>query len=618
MTSRRPRIVGCTSLCLLVVAVVMAITGSASAATAARASQSRQHLVLLLIHPSSELASFVKAVSDPASPQYRQFLGIGQLEQRFGASPQTRQAVRSWLRSRGLRGRIDPTGTFIDVTAPAAVERTDFPMLSVSRSANRVSSLTARAGRQVPAALRGSVAAVIDGDVRLPRSAPEPTSSVGPPLGTDVLIANPMGSSATGRTGTPSGCPAGKTAGPANLEPRGYAGFTPNQYLTAYGFGPLLNQIHHRGNERLALIELGGGFRQSDLNTFVTCFGVRKPNMNVIALPKRQQPTDEATLDVEVAAAAAPNVKSIDVYEAPGTLGGVINLAAETLRLRDRQPNVESSSYGLCEPEFNGAIPLLKGITSILEFDAAAGITVMSAAGDTGSTDCSLSGNSAALPIQSVDYPGSSPYATSVGGLNMKLDAANHLRSEVVWNNSPIAFGAGGGGTSLFYTRPWYQAITGAATQRSVPDVSMLADNVPGYAIYCTPPACAASASVTPGWQPVGGTSAATPLLAGGVADLDQIAAARHQPPVGFLNPLLYALGRQSGGGVLRDVTVGNNDLGKLIDKSPTGCCGAQAGYDRASGLGSVNVAAFARSADRAYRNAPRVSRPKPVPSGRG
>jgi subtilase family serine protease len=616
MTNRRPRIVGPTCLCLLIVTTMVATGGTASAATGGRPSQSRKHLILLLTHPSGGLASFVKAVSDPSSPQYRQFLPIGQLERQFGASPQTQQAVQRWLASHGLRGRIDPTGTFVDVSAPAADERTDFPMLAVSRLAKPASYRTADARRQVPTGLRGSVSAVIDGDVRLPKAADGSAVSTGSPLSVDALFPDPMGSSARGRTGTPSGCQAGQTAGPAVAESRGWAGFTPNQYLTAYGFDPLLSQIRSRGNERLALIELGGGFRQSDLNTFVKCFGIRRPNINVIALPHRQTPTGEATLDVEVAAAAAPNVKSIDVYEAPGTLGGVINLAAETLRLRNRQPNVESSSYGLCEPEFNGAVPLLKGINSILEFDAAAGITVLSAAGDTGSTDCSLKDNSAALPIQSVDYPGSSPYATSVGGLNMTLGKTNQLRTEQVWNNGPIAFGAGGGGASLLFTRPWYQSITGAAAQRSVPDVSMLADDIPGYAIYCTPPACQPTGLLTPGWDPIGGTSAATPLLAGGVADADQIAAAQGEPAIGFLNPLLYALGRRSGGGALRDVTVGNNDLGKLIDKSPTGCCSAHPGYDRASGLGSVNVAALARSADRAYRRAPRVSSPEPMPRG--
>ena len=276
--------------------------------------------------------------------------------------------------------------------------------------------------------------------------------------------------------------------------------------------------------------------------------------------------------------------------------------------------HVESLSFGLCEPEFNGAVPLLQGINSVLEFDAAAGITVLAASGDTGSTGCGFKDNHTALPLQSVDYPASSPYVTAVGGLNMTLGKANHLRTEQVWNNSPISFGAGGGGTSLVFTRPWYQSIRGAAAQRSVPDVAMLADDIPGYAIYCTPPACPTAGLFIPGWAPIGGTSAATPLIAGGIADADQIAAANHEPAIGFLNPLLYALGRHSGSGALRDVTVGNNDLGPLINKSPTGCCNAHAGYDRASGLGSINVAALAGSADRAYRRAPRVTKPEPVP----
>ncbi len=614
MTGRRLRSVELLCLCLLVFATMVAVSGTASAASASSAGQSRKQLILLLSHPSAGLAGFVKAVSDPSSPQYRQFLPVGQLERRFGAPPQTRQAVRRWLASQGLRGRIDPTGTFVDVSAPAVVERADFPMLAVSRLAEPASSLTAGARRQVPAALRGSVSAVIEGDARLPKAGDRSAVLSGSPLSADALFPNPMGSSARGRTGTPSGCRGGRAAGPAAAESRGWAGFTPNQYTTAYGFDPVLSQIHQRGSERLALLELGGGFRQSDVNTFVSCFGIRKPNINVIALPHRQPPSGEATLDVELVAAAAPNVKSIDVYEAPGTVGAVINVAAETLRLRDRRPTVESLSFGLCEPEFNGAVPLLQGINSVLEFDAAAGITVLAAAGDTGSTGCGLKDNLTALPLQSVDYPASSPYVTAVGGLNMTLGKANHLRTEQVWNNSPISFGAGGGGTSLLFTRPWYQSITGAAAQRSVPDVSMLADDIPGYAIYCTPPACPTAGLFIPGWAPIGGTSAATPLMAGGIADADQIAAANHEPAIGFLNPLLYALGRRSGSGALRDVTVGNNDLGPLINKSPTGCCNAHAGYDRASGLGSINVAALAGSADRAYRRAPRVTKPEPVP----
>ena len=99
----------------------------------------------------------------------------------------------------------------------------------------------------------------------------------------------------------------------------------------------------------------------------------------------------------------------------------------------------------------------------------------------------------------------------------------------------------------------------------------------------------------------VGGTSAATPLLAGGVADADQEAAHHHQPPLGFVNPLLYDGGAMRRLGVIREVARGNNDLGRQFFGAPLGCCTAHAGYNDAAGLGSVNVDAFSRAALRAY-----------------
>jgi len=73
-----------------------------------------------------------------------------------------------------------------------------------------------------------------------------------------------------------------------------------------------------------------------------------------------------------------------------------------------------------------------------------------------------------------------------------------------------------------------------------------------------------------------------------------------------------------------RDVTVGNNDLGRLIDRRVLGCCTAHTGYDLATGLGSanvgVNVAALAHQA--CCATAPRTAasaaaRRRPAPSGR-
>jgi uncharacterized repeat protein (TIGR03803 family) len=89
-----------------------------------------------------------------------------------------------------------------------------------------------------------------------------------------------------------------------------------------------------------------------------------------------------------------------------------------------------------------------------------------------------------------------------------------------------------------------------------------------------------ADGSTSTGW---GGTSFATPLWAGFTALVNQEAAANGQPPVGFLNPALYALGQSADyTNDFHDITVGNN-------ATPTsgGLFCAVPGYDLCTGWGS-------------------------------
>jgi kumamolisin len=590
----------------LLMALLYALSAQAAVAkTPARSARSATQLIMMLAHPSKGLAGFVRSVSDPTSPAYRHYLTIEQLERRYGAKTHTKKIVGDWLRRHGMRGRVDPTGTFVTASISSPRQRAMFPAVASTATAGPAAS----SRLAVPRALQGAVTGVIDGDVPLPG---QPTT--GGDLKPGVLTA-PLGSMAAAthassvrpRTGTPAGCSAGQNAGPVpgSTSLNGYLGFTPNQYRTAYGFAGLIKRAGTSKRPRIALVEFAQ-FSRSDVDEFTSCFGLPTPRLNVISVPKgvgHLLPViSEADLDVEVVAAAAPNA-NVDVYEAPFTTGGILLVAAQPLRDPARRPTVESASYGECEPRLSGNVQLMQAVNSILEFEAAAGISVFASAGDTGSSDCNNGGNNAAYPIRSVDFPGSSPYITSVGGTNITLTAANHLASEVVWNNSPLAFGAGGGGTSLVFRHPWYQSLHGSAMQRSVPDVAMLADNAPGYAIYCTAADCNTTGNITPGWGPVGGTSAAAPLLAAGVADADQVAARHGDPPIGFINPLLYALKRHPDTGVLHDVRTGNNDLGELIDHQPIGCCSAKPGFDYTTGLGSVNVGALARAAATAYRH---------------
>ncbi len=202
----------------------------------------------------------------------------------------------------------------------------------------------------------------------------------------------------------------------------------------------------------------------------------------------------------------------------------------------------------------------------------------------------------AILPRLAVNYPASSPFVTGVGGTNLTLNAANQIISEDVWNDAGKAAFAGGGGFSGLFNRPSYQAAVAPSGVRVVPDVSMLADLGPGYTIYCT-----AKSKFCHGWTSVGGTSAAAPLLAGGMALVDQDLARHHRAFVGLANPLLYELGDSAhAAAVFRDVTAVGNDLGPYLPEGngqPLGCCSAHAGFDAASGWGSVQVAALDQAA---------------------
>src|SRR5208283_2232061 len=147
---------------------------------------------------------------------------------------------------------------------------------------------------------------------------------------------------------------------------------------------------------------------------------------------------------------------------------------------------------------------------------------------------------------------------------------------EVVWNES----GSGGlwaseGGTSTLYAKPSWQTGTWvpADGKRDVPDVSLTSAGHDGYLMY-----------QNGGLYVVGGTSAAAPSFAGVMALVVQHSAARQ----GNANTAFYALAikqRAGGASVFHDITSGNNGVPGQAGFNAT------AGYDQATGLGSIDAA---------------------------
>jgi kumamolisin len=593
---------------------LLALPGTAGAASggplagAARVGATAASTELQLVFPlRADLAGLRRqalAVSTPGNPAYGHFASIRQLARRFGASRTTSARTIAFLRHAGARQvKLDATGLFVDASLRAGTaERLFATTLAEFRAANRGTFTAPTVGTpSLPAGLRGlatdviglSTQPVVTSANQFARERAARASIVRARRASPGInpLAHATAQTASGyspATGLQSGCDAAKATG----------SFTPNQYLTAYGYAPLQAAGLTGQGERVALIEIDG-FKHSDIATFAGCFGLRVPQINSfgVGLNKPLPPGGEATLDLEVMTAAAPGLKAIDVYESNADEASALKALTSPLQGR-AQPQVISASLGLCEPFVYQAVKR-KGLESTegaLEMAAAAGISFLDSSGDAGSADCTQ--GQTPIPHLAVNYPTSSWWVTGVGGTNIALNQDNTLAIQVVWNDADLQPGsAGGGGKSILFNRPPYQHDTVVPNTREVPDVSMLADVAPGYAIYCSASKVCVSPSSPNPWQGIGGTSAGTPLLAGGFAMVDQLLRAHGRQDLGLANPLIYQIGHgAAAASVLSDVTMIGNDVGPFITSTgaPLGCCAAGPGYDDASGWGSVNLGGFA------------------------
>ena len=571
--------------------------------------------LIQLQHPRG-LNHFIRWISDPNSPRYRDYATVESLVARFGASPKSQKRVLGWLAARGVEdAAVSPTGTFVTADLGARQAARLWP----AGDGAGASTAGLDSARPVPTGLRGVVSGIFlagsesAGDIAAASaSAPAGANASAAPKG------EPFGSIVP-HSGTAGGCPAGSSGGEGpGLEP-----FTPNQYLTAYGHAAMHAKGIRGEGQTVAVVEQGS-FKRSDIVAYGRCFGVKPPpiSVEVVNTNERPEAEDETTLDLEQLTVGAPGLDHIYVYEAgENSLQNIVVAAGAALGDPQHRPDVISISLGVCEPQIANALAWRDALDNIFAVAGGAGISVLVSAGDQGSTGCrghfAETLETTALPVQAVSLPSSSPYATAVGGTNLVLNKNNTIDDQVVWNDSflkgkdiPLA-GGGGGGISLLSPRtPWWQSgVTRYGPGRKVPDIAALADRYPGYAYYCTAKPCITGTEAVPGWGVVGGTSAAAPLSAAGIALANQYAEKQGQPTLGFLNPLIYKLGAsaKTRDAAFYDVVTGNNNIKRALDPNVTGnipvnCCQAKPGYDWASGWGSLKFPAIAQLAVGAYK----------------
>lgn len=317
--------------------------------------------------------------------------------------------------------------------------------------------------------------------------------------------------------------------------------------------------------QTVAILEIGGGFHQDELDAYFKHFGLDSPAVTVASYegggsnsPGSDKKHDrEVMCDLEVLGAAAPGARIV-MYFAPGaTEHDWLTAMSAIVHDKVNEPSIVSISLG--DAEENWTAQFLHDFNDVLHSAAAIGVTVCVASGDDGSSDGETDGKA------HVDFPASSPYVLACGGT--KITSRSPLQ-EVVWNNG--SDGASGGGVSRFFALPHWQNASNVPAavkpagpaRRGVPDVAGHADPLSGYRLF-----------VDNEWIVYAGTSAVAPLWAALVARLHHA----RGTPTGFLTPELYAL---PGTSAFHDITQGKN-----------GDYGAAAGWDPCTGLGSPNGA---------------------------
>jgi kumamolisin len=336
--------------------------------------------------------------------------------------------------------------------------------------------------------------------------------------------------------------------------------YSPLDVATAYDFP---SGASGKG-QCIAVVELGGGYNNSDLDAFFKNLGITTPKVTAVSVDGgANSPTGdpsgadgEVELDIEVAGAIAPSA-TIGAYFAPNTDQGFIDAVTTAVHDANLKPSVISISWG--GPEDSWTEQARDALNSACQDASTMGVTVLAASGDSGASDGSTSG------APTVDFPAASPFVVGCGGTKLAI-TSGAVGSEVAWNELSAGEGATGGGVSEVFALPSYQAsakVPKAPNQfvgRGVPDVAGNADPETGYNVV-----------VDGQTTVIGGTSAVAPLWAGLFARINEALGAN----VGYVNSLLYSAKPEA---TFRDITSGSN-----------GSYTAGPGWDACTGLGTPN-----------------------------
>jgi kumamolisin len=286
---------------------------------------------------------------------------------------------------------------------------------------------------------------------------------------------------------------------------------------------------------------------ENDLNVFSTTFNLPSCTTSTGCFSKvyasGSKPAancgwaQEAALDIEWAHAMAPNAKIVLVEAASSSFTDLFAAVdvATNLVVASKNNGQVSMSWG--GSEFSSEA------SNDFHFSHS-GVVYFGASGDTGGATI---------------YPSASPNVVAAGGTSVNRNGSGAFVSETGWSGS-------GGGPSKYEPQPSYQRLISgtSSTNRSIPDISFDANPNTGVSVYDS-----TSCQGLSGWLVFGGTSVASPSLAG----IINLAGSSH---TSTLDELTTVYGNATNGTDFRDIltgTAGKNSAGP--------------GYDFVTGIGS-------------------------------
>ncbi len=578
--------------------------------------------LVLRLRDAAGAQALLKAVSTPGSSSYRHYVTAAQWEARFSPTASAVRTARNWLRSQGFRvGATSKDRITISASGTAArVEKAFGTGLAYYSVRGHTVRLTTGAA-SVPASISGiSVGAMgLDQTSAMPAVASTPSADTAsarpaasagqfPPAPSAFIPAPPCGTYYNQDITTVK--PPFGNGYPTNV-PYEVCGYKPAQLRSAYnvgsntGKGTTVAIVDAYGSATIAadateyynLNDPGDPFANADFSQVDAT-----PFTNETLCAASGWLTEQA-IDVEAVHATAPDAHIL--YAGAKSCLDTDLFNADQYVIDNDLADVVTNSWGDPAGDVLDESSYRAAFDDLLQLAGSTGITMLYSSGDWGD-------NFWVTGISAPTYPADSPYATGVGGTSLQIGSNGQRIGELGWSTGrsflctangenvlpdctsstlgtwgPVEFDAGSGGyTSYNYPEPYYQvpvvpaaladrvaSVSGFAGRVS-PDISMDADPSTGFLIGLH--------EIFPNGKDVygqpryGGTSLASPLLAGVIADVDAASAAAGRADVGFINPAIYRLSTEPG--AIYDVVPGGNQAQLRVDHAFTYITGAK-GY---------------------------------------